>query len=62
MNNLIKDCICQRCGAALNDEDFKKLELESEDIDEIRCRAEELCYIRGFADALELMEFIKNKK
>lgn len=46
-----------RCERALQEDmEYKELERESSDQDAIQAKAEALCYIRGYKDALSMLK------
>lgn len=56
MNTGLKQLIMERCSEAINkNEAMMKLESNCNDTEYIRACAEELCYLQGFRDAMEMM-------
>lgn len=48
--------VYRRCEAATNDPAYIELEgNKNSDPDEILCRAQELCYMQGFKDAMSIL-------
>lgn len=57
MNEDFRQYVYRRCEKALiEDNEYMQLEQKAEDQDAIQARAEELCYMRGWADAMALLQ------